>query len=462
VTENAILFTRWPEPGKAKTRLAPALGPEGAANLHRRLTEHALAGLRACRDERGAEPHVYFAGHSAARFRDWLGTDLAYRRQSTGDLGVRLRAATTASFAGGARRVIVTGSDCPGVTASLLSQAFRSLAFCDLVLGPATDGGYYLIGMNKPHEALFSRMPWGTEDVFEETRRRARTAGLRVALLPPLADIDRPADLPVWHAAQRHPAPAAPRLSVVIPALEEPARVEACLASVEPCEDVEAVVVHGAGDEQTPARANRAGALVVPCGPGRGRQMNAGAAVAAGAYLVFLHADTRLPAGWRTAVEDILGDSDVSLGAFRLGIDNPGRALRAVEWLVDLRARWWGLPYGDQALFLRRTVFEDLGGYRDWPLLEDLDLVRRARRLGRVRTARSAVATAADRWTRLGVWRTTWTNQLVLAGYALGVSPARLARWYRCAGDRGARVPPSTQSEAPREPGSVRAPEHEG
>jgi hypothetical protein len=159
--------------------------------------------------------------------------------------------------------------------------------------------------------------------------------------------------------------------------------------------------------------------------------MNLGARACTGGRLLFLHADARLPSGYAECLDEVLGDPRVALGAFPLALDAPGPGLRAVERLANWRARCCGLPYGDQALALRRETFAALAGYREWPLLEDLELVRRARRLGQVRLARRPVRVSARRWQRHGLLRTTLLNQLILAGYACGVSPARLARWYR-------------------------------
>jgi rSAM/selenodomain-associated transferase 2 len=214
------------------------------------------------------------------------------------------------------------------------------------------------------------------------------------------------------------------RIGVVVPALNEAAVIATALARL--C-GVPVTVADGGSDDGTRERAEAAGARVVVETGGRGAQQNAGAATLADVdALLFLHADTILPGGWQAEVERILAGG-AALGAFRLAI--PGHPLIAAG--ANARSRLLALPYGDQALFLRRSTFDALGGFRPLPIMEDFDLVRRARRLGPVRLARMAVTTSNRRWRRRGAVRATLVNQLMLAGWALGVAPDRLAAFYR-------------------------------
>ena len=159
--------------------------------------------------------------------------------------------------------------------------------------------------------------------------------------------------------------------------------------------------------------------------------MNAGADAATGEILLFLHADTRLPEGFHEHVREILTRPGVSAGAFRLRIDAAGpRSLRLVEWGVNARSVWKQLPYGDQALFMHRETFCEVGEFPELPIMEDYDLAVRLRRCGRIEIAEAAVLTSVRRWERLGVLRTTLTNQAVVWAYRFGVSPGRLANWY--------------------------------
>lgn len=221
-------------------------------------------------------------------------------------------------------------------------------------------------------------------------------------------------------------------ISVIIPARNEAANIPDTLRSVLAADPFEVVVVDGGSRDETARIASDSGVSVLTSPPGRALQMNAGADRTTGEYLLFLHSDSRLPTGWKSSVVQAFAeDHKVVAGAFRFAIegDFPGR--RFVEWSTNLRSRWLQLPYGDQGLFLRRTTFNQLGGFAGMPILEDYDLVRRLQCLGRIVTLDSAVRTSGRRWRTLGVWRTTWINQLMIAGYHLRISPDRLARVYQ-------------------------------
>lgn len=220
-------------------------------------------------------------------------------------------------------------------------------------------------------------------------------------------------------------------IAVVIPTLNEAPNVAATLAAVLAAPGVEAIVADGGSTDGTPDLAAAAGARVLAAAGGRAAQQNAGAAAASAGILLFLHADTRLPTGWAEAVAQTLADPRIALGAFSLAIDGATPAERLVAAGANWRSRSWGVPYGDQALFLRRADFDRLGGFAPLPIMEDWDLARRARALGRVRVLGLAVATSPRRWRTLGVVRTLWRNQLMLIGWRLGLAPARLAAFYR-------------------------------
>ncbi len=191
-----LLFTRYPTPGRVKTRLIPALGPKAAAALMHRLTAHTLRQAQALASSHPIALVVFYAGGSLPQMQALFGPDLCYRPQVTGDLGTRLLAALTDSLAAGPQPVVIIGSDCPELSPRILSAAFALLLDHDLVLGPALDGGYYLIGLNALHPELFQGIPWGSEQVLAATLSRARQLGLKIHLLPTLRDIDRPEDLP--------------------------------------------------------------------------------------------------------------------------------------------------------------------------------------------------------------------------------------------------------------------------
>ena len=217
--------------------------------------------------------------------------------------------------------------------------------------------------------------------------------------------------------------------AVVIPTLNEADTLAATLVAIG--DRAEIVVADGGSTDATVAIAEAHGARVVTATGGRFAQMNAGAAASTADILLFLHADTRLPRAWHIHVRRLLADPRVALGAFQLAVDGATRAERIVAVLANMRSRFWGYPYGDQALFLTRRSFARLGGFADMPIMEDRDLAQRAGRIGRVAIAPAFATTSPRRWRRLGVVRTTAINQLVLAGHRLGIPLDRLAAFYR-------------------------------
>ena len=229
---------------------------------------------------------------------------------------------------------------------------------------------------------------------------------------------------------RRRPAGPLMTIDVVIPTLDEAAAVAAAVASaVGP--GIETFVADGGSRDDTRQIAERAGARVLLVQGGRATQQNAGARAGDGELLLFLHADTLLPEGWTKRVRDALADPCVALGAFRLSIADATRAERLIAAAANLRSRSFGVPYGDQALFLRRETFDALGGFASLPFMEDRELALRARKLGRIALVDIAVETSPRRWRRLGPARTTLLNAAMIAGYRLGVAPERLARVYR-------------------------------
>jgi hypothetical protein len=190
-----IIFTRYPEPGQVKTRLIPALGEEGAAELQRHMTLQTLKMAEDLSNQFPVRVEVHFAGGNISNMQQMFGTTFPYFPQSAGDLGERMLNSFRQAFHLGCSKVIIIGTDCPGISLDLLVQAFAGLEGRDLVLGPALDGGYYLIGFRQEVPAFFRAIPWGTGAVLAKTKRIAEELKVSVVLLETLADIDRPEDL---------------------------------------------------------------------------------------------------------------------------------------------------------------------------------------------------------------------------------------------------------------------------
>jgi rSAM/selenodomain-associated transferase 1 len=201
--ECLIIFTRYPEPGTTKTRLIPHLGRRGAADIQRQMTGHVLAQALPLMTSRGLELEIRYEGGDARLMRAWLGDAVTYVRQGPGDIGRRMAQAFRDAVDRGHRSIVLIGTDIPDITTALIAGAFEKLYDDKIVLGPAVDGGYYLIGLPRKMLApgapgLFSDIAWGTATVLQETCRRLKEQGLNYSLLETLEDVDRPEDLRVW------------------------------------------------------------------------------------------------------------------------------------------------------------------------------------------------------------------------------------------------------------------------
>jgi rSAM/selenodomain-associated transferase 2 len=221
-------------------------------------------------------------------------------------------------------------------------------------------------------------------------------------------------------------------ISIVVPVLDEARNLERLLPALRDlAPDAEVVIVDGGSRDDTESVLARwPRARIVSSPRGRATQMNAGAARSAGEVILFLHADTRLPAGFAGAIERALDDQRVIGGRFDVAFDNPAWPFRMIAAMMNVRSRLSGIFTGDQAIFVRRAAFEALGGYAPIPLMEDIELTRRLRRLGRVACVRSRVTTSARKWERDGIARTIGLMWMLRFLYFCGVSPERLHRWY--------------------------------
>lgn len=429
--ERLILFSRYPQPGKVKTRLIPLLGERGAADLYRQLLVMTVGAARRLMGIRPVSVQMRATGGPLDRMRSFCDARFGLCDQGGGDLGERLRRASEEAFQQGMKRVVMIGSDCPDLGGQRLDEAFRALEHHDLVVGPAADGGYYLVGTTQHRPSLFDAIPWSGAQVLQRTLEEAGRLQLSLATLPLLHDVDTPADLATWKRGKGPDPAKGPLLSVIIPARNEQDQLAATIASVLGEPGVEVLVVDGLSDDRTVEVARGFDVRVVSAPSSRGQQLNAGVAASSGEILLFLHADTLLPPHYLRSVVSALQGPDIVAGAFRLHVDAEGASFRIVEMGANLRSTFCRLPYGDQAMFMTRRTFESVGGFPEQCQMEDYVLVRRLRKLGRIRILPDAVRTSARRWQRHGVWRTTLLNQVVIAAYHLGISPSRIAGWRR-------------------------------
>ncbi len=215
-------------------------------------------------------------------------------------------------------------------------------------------------------------------------------------------------------------------ISIIIPAWEEKdiGRVVRRLAKTP---DVELIVALARGDEKTPEPGL---GKVAISGKGRALQMNAGASLASGDILLFLHADTSISPESLANVRKALGPPDVAGGSYRLKIDSNNLWLKLVSAVTNIRTRILDLPYGDQAIFLRRKIFEEIGGYQQTPILEDVLLVEAIKKIGSMALLNDYAVTSARKWLRKGMVKNSARNWAIITAYLLGAAPEKLAKWF--------------------------------
>ncbi|ERT06306.1 glycosyl transferase 2 family protein [Lyngbya aestuarii BL J] len=227
------------------------------------------------------------------------------------------------------------------------------------------------------------------------------------------------------------------KISIIIPVLNEEKTITSVLAKLINSPHIQIIIVDGGSVDNTIKVAEifrqntDVEVQILETVRGRAHQMNMGAKSATGEILLFLHADTQLPDRFEKWVRQVLDEPNVIAGAFELKITASVRGLRWVEQGVKWRSHFLQMPYGDQAIFLKASTFWDVGGFRELPLMEDFELVNQLRRRGKIALVPVAVTTSGRRWQKLGVLRTTLINQIIIIAYLLGVSPSRLANWYR-------------------------------
>ncbi|HVS31251.1 MAG TPA: TIGR04283 family arsenosugar biosynthesis glycosyltransferase [Thermoanaerobaculia bacterium] len=219
-------------------------------------------------------------------------------------------------------------------------------------------------------------------------------------------------------------------VSVIIAALNEERSIASAVESARAAGAAEVIVADGGSSDATVRLAQEAGALVIRCEPLRGRQFNLGAEAASNEYLIFLHADTVLPPNAALDVSRVL-ENGAAFGGFRISFLEQMARLRIAAFMINLRTAFTRCPWGDQAQFIKRSLFLQEGGFREMPLMEDYELAIRMKRRVKTKILRSRVRTSGRRFLRKGVLRTAAVNWRIIVAYRLGADPARLARLYK-------------------------------
>jgi len=441
-----VLFAKYPEKGAVKSRLSRYYGEDFVVDIYRNFITDTLETLS---NGHYSYRVACYPGERKAEMIDEFGSKHLYMSQTGSDLGERMKNAMADLFSDGFRFILVIGSDIPDLPNHIIENAFRALESHDAVIGPSVDGGYYLIGMQETTFVpdVFEGLMWGTTTVFQDTMKKFRENGYSLHILPMWQDIDRPGDVNDFmrrnentefthsHTMTFLRTAMSCQFSVIVPVLNESDVINDTIEHVRSIigsHHGEVIVVDGnpRGNTIGAIKSNTVMGLISK--QGRGNQMNAGADVAQGTILIFLHADTRLPRDAFEHIVSMMNNDSYIGGAFDLGIDSGRFIFRLIEQAASVRSRTTRIPYGDQVIFMRKDYFKALGGYESIPIMEDVDLMRRVKkRNGRIRIIHDKVVTSSRRWDEEGIFYGTLRNWLLITLYFCGVSPARLVKFYQ-------------------------------
>ncbi len=458
-TELAFcVFAKAPRHGQVKTRLARKLGDDIATRIASAFLDDTWKRTRSfARSSPNSGALLAIDGNAECCNSTEPSDEIC--TQGSGDLGARMERVLRRALEG-SHAAIALGTDSPGLPLEFLRQAQAALLHADAVLGPSADGGFYLLALKHCPEGLLAELPWSASDTCEQTLRRLRGAGMHVAVIDSWFDVDEVDDLRQLTRlidaglieeprarellsdvslegtepfTQDDGLAKAPRISVIIPTLNEKTRIDARLRELAKMRAVtEVFVVDGDSNDGTAERARQwPNVRVLHSERGRAKQMNAGARYATGDVLLFLHADVELPENAADCIAEVMRTSAIA-GCFKTHTVDDSARRRSAPWLrmADARSLYSGLPYGDQAIFVRAETFREIGGYPMQPLMEDLEFSRRLRRAGPIRKARASVRVSGRRFLARPVYYTFVVNVFPLL-YALGVPPKTLAKLYR-------------------------------
>jgi uncharacterized protein len=439
------VFAKPPAPGRVKTRLVPLLGSRRAAELAKVFLEDTWASVSALP---WAKPVL---ASTEEGIQDFLPGPIEIWLQGEGDLGARLENISRHALSDHSY-LLAIGADSPGLPVKYLEQAREALTRADAVIGPSEDGGFYLLGLRKCPTGLLSGIPWSAPTTCLETIAKLQAAGLTVYILDDWFDVDTIQDLEKLNAlikANQIEAPRTQRFlgthawrwagaqpircSVIIPTLNErefPPQTLRALAAHQWIHEV--IVADGGSTDGTREwLAAQNFVHVVDAPAGKGNQINKGAQAASGDVLLILHADCQLPPDAGERIGAAMRSQTVVGGCFevRFNASHP-RSLKMVAAGINYRCRLVKAATGDQGIFVRRRVFDQVGGCPDWPLFEDVDLVRRIKKVGKFVVLRSQLLVSPRRHLARGVFRTVLLIYALRVAFWLGVSPFTLKKWF--------------------------------
>ncbi|MDR1801870.1 MAG: TIGR04283 family arsenosugar biosynthesis glycosyltransferase [Lachnospiraceae bacterium] len=439
-----ILFTRIPIPGRTKTRMQPFLSGNECAKLHKALLKDIITQC----DKTKSDTYIYYANDGAAFSSDnrgeelrpvfsILGEDRIYQAQNGESLGDRMNNAITDVLKKGYWACIVIGSDVPGISAHDIKLAFRLLNSKDVVIGPADDGGYYLIGMKKPHPPLFEGHTYGHGNVLREVVISAQQAYLSIDFLRKLSDLDIPGDIKKFlnnksyiaksysskpgllesHSAIytknflndieeiRKGERVIGTISIIIPVYNEVKNVEKLMPMLQNLSGVQEIIFADGGSTDGTVELihnklklkNVPKFLLASSEKGRGPQQNAGVLESTGDILFFLHCDSILPRNAAAQIYKVMRKYKV--GGFGIRFDSDNILMKIIALLSNLRISMRNIIFGDQGIFIERKLFFEMGGFPEIPFMEDYQLSLNLKKAGiKIGMTKSRIITSARRY----------------------------------------------------------------
>lgn len=421
-------FAKYPQPGHVKTRLATSLGSEEACRIYDAMAQKTHHELLKLQGQEEAKVIVYADGADSQKISGWLRGGYDTWLQPDGDIGARLDYAFRKAFEMGFQPVMAVGTDCPGLTAEKIQEAVERLKQFNVVIVPATDGGYVLIGTNAFQPDLFRQITWSSSRTLEQTLQRAKVKNISVALLGPETDVDTLEDLKMVEDTLN------PELSVIIPVLNDSHHLKEILhtfSCVHHPGEIEVIVVDGGSTDGSDDVAAGFKAKLLESVPGRAQQMSLGAHHARGRWFWFLHADCVPELETIRSLPGYLRTVDLRWGFFKQRISDPSPWFRLIEMGNELRGRIFSLPYGDQGIMVRRDLYFQCGGFAQVPFLEDVILSRCLSRICRPAVINKTIRIPSRHWRPLGPFFTTIRNiNIAFRFLVFRQSPADLLEYY--------------------------------
>lgn len=428
-----IVFLKYPETGKVKTRLSAEIGSDEALRLYKILTRRSLGLASDLIEERSDIDGIIFYDPPDRRQAvvEIYPGPWRFIEQRGKDLGERMSNAFETAFGLGYGQAVIIGTDIADLDLGDIRKAFDALAEGKTPVGPARDGGYYMIGLGRPCPEAFHLMEWSTSHVFQDTLKNLNMAGHRTVVLSERRDVDgrEDAEFLLGKSFVRD------TITVIIPFLESDTDQAVALAErlhALNWPDDEIILVKGLDDHGRNQGCRHLNEKIrTACAPrGRGVQLNQGVLRALGTIVWFLHADSLPPANFGYHIRKLTIGSDYSFGCFRLAFSEGLPALRLIARWANARTKYLRLPYGDQGIFCRLGLFNSTGGFRERLIMEDVEMVLAFRKLGKLLFAPEKIVTSGRRYLKGGVIRTALMNHLTMMMYMAGVGDEAIYRFY--------------------------------